>query len=88
MKPVPSPAFTRRVIGRAIEVHRHLGAGLAEIFYEDCLCEELTEAEFAFERQKRLPSMHYANSPKHRLAHTRRVAPGPRAGEARPVGQV
>jgi GxxExxY protein len=32
---------TKEVIGSAIEVHRHLGPGLLESVYEDCLAMEL-----------------------------------------------
>jgi GxxExxY protein len=44
-----------RVIGHAIEVHRHLGPGLLESTYEECLCYELTQAGLAYERQLPLP---------------------------------
>lgn len=37
--------LTERVIGLAIEVHRHLGPGLLESAYEECLCFELGQAE-------------------------------------------
>ena len=47
--------LTERVIGCAIEVHRHLGPGLLESAYEECLCWELSHAEIAFERQVPLP---------------------------------
>lgn len=40
------------VIGRAIEVHRELGAGLLESTYEECLAYELKQAGLRFERQK------------------------------------
>src|SRR5207244_11072175 len=43
------------VIGAAIEVHRHLGAGLLESAYEACLCHELGRAGLYVERQKPLP---------------------------------
>ncbi|WP_246562103.1 GxxExxY protein [Geobacter grbiciae] len=43
------------VIGRAIEVHNHLGPGLLESVYETCLVHELTTAGLAVERQKLLP---------------------------------
>ena len=43
------------VIGACIEVHRHLGPGLLESAYEQCLCHELTVLGVAYERQKLLP---------------------------------
>ncbi|MGA3403888.1 MAG: GxxExxY protein, partial [Acetobacteraceae bacterium] len=43
--------LTDRVIGLAIEVHRHTGPGLLESVYERCLCRELGEAAIAFARQ-------------------------------------
>ncbi len=42
MKPMPENDLKRRVIGRAIEVQRHLGPGLPEKMYETCLCDELS----------------------------------------------
>ncbi len=48
-------ALTEVVIGAAIEVHRHLGAGLLESAYEECLCFELAEKRIAFQRQVALP---------------------------------
>ena len=47
-----------RVIGAAIEVHKHLGPGLLESAYEACLAIELTQQGIAFEQQKPLP-VHY-----------------------------
>ena len=47
--------LTRRVIGCAIEVHRHLGPGLLESAYEDCLCHEMSLENIAHERQIALP---------------------------------
>jgi len=47
--------LTERVIGFAIEVHRHLGPGLLESAYEECLCYELSQAGFALTRQVPLP---------------------------------
>lgn len=46
---------TEQVIGGAIEVHRHLGPGLLESAYEECLCHELKLREIPFERQRSLP---------------------------------
>jgi GxxExxY protein len=48
-------ALSKQVIGAAIEVHRHLGPGLLESAYEECLCRELDLNGFKFERQKPLP---------------------------------
>jgi GxxExxY protein len=48
-------ALSRRVIGCAIEVHRHLGPGRLESAYEDCLCHELSLAGIAHARQVALP---------------------------------
>ena len=47
--------LTNRIIGAAVEVHRHLGPGLLESAYEECLCHELRLRELSFERQKPLP---------------------------------
>lgn len=46
---------TETVIGAAIEVHRHLGPGLLESAYEECLCEELSIRKIPFKRQVALP---------------------------------
>ena len=46
---------TRRIIGAAIEVHRHLGPGLLESAYEACLAFELVKLGFKVEQQKPLP---------------------------------
>jgi GxxExxY protein len=55
MKPMPDAAFTHRVIGCAIEVHRSLGPGLIESMYETCLCDELAAAGFTYARQRKTP---------------------------------
>jgi GxxExxY protein len=47
--------ITERIIGAAIEVHRHLGPGLLESAYEECLCYELSQARLRFARQVHLP---------------------------------
>jgi GxxExxY protein len=47
--------LTERVIGLAIEVHRHTGPGLLESVYEQCLCRELEDAGLVFARQVAIP---------------------------------
>jgi GxxExxY protein len=47
--------ISRRIIGAAIEVHRHLGPGLLESAYETCLAYELRQLGFRVEQQKPLP---------------------------------
>jgi GxxExxY protein len=41
----------QRVIGAAIEVHRHLGPGFLESIYERALCHELKLQAIPFEKQ-------------------------------------
>ena len=43
--------ITETIIGRAIEVHRHLGPGLLESIYETALCVELDEIGLNYSRQ-------------------------------------
>lgn len=47
--------LSNRVIGCAIEVHRHLGPGLLESAYEQCLAHELSRNGIAFPLQLALP---------------------------------
>lgn len=51
----PANEVTDKIIGAAIEVHRHLGPGLLESIYEECLCYELSQMGLQFQRQVRLP---------------------------------
>ncbi|MGA2052915.1 MAG: GxxExxY protein [Opitutales bacterium] len=44
-----------RVIGAAIEVHRHLGPGLLESAYETCLAHEIRSQGLQVETQLALP---------------------------------
>jgi GxxExxY protein len=46
---------TEAIIGAAIEVHKHLGPGLLESAYEECLCHELNLRAIPFQRQVPLP---------------------------------
>jgi GxxExxY protein len=48
-------ALSNKVIGCAIEVHRHLGPGLLESTYEQCLASELSAERLPFKIQAELP---------------------------------
>jgi GxxExxY protein len=47
--------LTREVIGAAIEVHRHLGPGLLESAYKQCLARELTLRQIPHQCEWPLP---------------------------------
>lgn len=47
--------LSSEIIACAIEVHRHLGPGLLESAYQECLCYELTQAGLDFEVEKKRP---------------------------------
>ena len=53
--PYEKDVLTDQIIGFAIVVHRHLGPGLLESAYEECLCHELSQNEIGFKRQVPLP---------------------------------
>jgi GxxExxY protein len=53
--PQANDLLTETIIGFAIEVHRHLGPGLLESAYEECLCHELQQNGLEFQRQVQLP---------------------------------
>jgi GxxExxY protein len=48
-------ALSHRVIGCALEVHKHLGPGLLESTYEQCLAHELRQAGIAFKIKQPVP---------------------------------
>ncbi len=50
--------LSNRVIGAAIEVHRHLGPGLLENAYQACLCHELALRKIPFRAQLELPVLY------------------------------
>jgi GxxExxY protein len=54
----PKDPRTSSIIGAAIEVHRHLGPGLLESAYEECLCHELHLRGLDFRRQVELPVLY------------------------------
>ena len=47
--------LTKEIIGAAIEVHRHLGPGLLESAYRNCLMRELVLRDIPFEHECALP---------------------------------
>ena len=59
MSPVASltnlNAVTHSIIAAAIEVHRHLGPGLLESAYQECVCLELSRMGVSFRREVALP---------------------------------
>ena len=46
--------LTERILGAAIEVHRHLGPGLLESVYETCTAHEFSLQKIPFESQKQV----------------------------------
>ena len=50
--------LTERIIGAAIEVHRHLGPGLLESIYEEALCVEFELRGIPFVRQVEVEVMY------------------------------
>jgi GxxExxY protein len=46
---------THEIIAAAIEVHRHLGPGLLESAYQECVCYELSRRGLSFAREVPLP---------------------------------
>jgi GxxExxY protein len=48
-------SLTHEIIGAAIDVHRHLGPGLLESAYRECLCHELCLRGVGFRREFALP---------------------------------
>ena len=47
--------LSNQIIGCAIEVHKHLGPGLLESTYEQCLAYELKKSNLSFKLQFPLP---------------------------------
>ncbi len=54
--PIPDAdnALATKIIGAAIEVHRHLGVGFIESVYEDALCHELVLRGLRWQRQEEI----------------------------------
>lgn len=50
--------ITEKIIGCAIEVHKHLGPGLLESIYESALCHEFNENDVKYERQLSVPILY------------------------------
>jgi GxxExxY protein len=51
-----------RIIGLAIEVHRHSGPGLLESFYAAALCRDLRRAGIPVRREAGIPAMYKGES--------------------------
>ncbi len=54
-----------KIVGCAIEVHRHLGPGLLESVYEECMIDELEKSGLEVESQLQVPIMY-----KEKILHT------------------
>jgi GxxExxY protein len=50
--------LTERIIGLAIEVHRHSGPGLLESYYAAALCRELQRAGIPARREVGIPAIY------------------------------
>ncbi len=50
--------FSGKIIAAAIEVHRHLGPGLLESAYEECLHYELVRNGLSVRRQEPVPILY------------------------------
>ena len=57
-----SNALTNRIIGAAIEVHRHFGPGLLESAYAESLYWEMCDQGLMTERERLVP-LHYKSHP-------------------------
>ena len=55
---VEQDPISNKVLGLAIEVHKHLGPGLLESAYEACLAFELRQQGIEFQRQVALPILY------------------------------
>lgn len=55
------------IVGAAIEVHKHLGPGLLESIYEECLVMELELRNFEVKRQNRVPVVYKGKTVKEDL---------------------
>jgi GxxExxY protein len=53
--------LTSEIIGSAVEVHRHLGPGLLESTYEECMAFELQERKLVVQRQYEIPVLYKGN---------------------------
>lgn len=55
--------LTSEIIGAGIEVHRHIGPGLLESVYEECMSFELMERGLEIERQQKIPVIYKGKKP-------------------------
>jgi GxxExxY protein len=54
----PDDLLSEQIIAACIEIHRHLGPGLLESAYEECLCHELSLRGIPFRRQVEVPVLY------------------------------
>ncbi len=57
--------LTGKIIGAAMEVHRHLGPGFLENVYEEALAYEFELQNISFEKQKEIPVIYKNKQVKH-----------------------
>jgi len=69
----PDSELTGKIIGCAIEVHRHFGCGLKEEAYEIALCWELRQLGLKVERQKTCPVIYKGMDLSHENERPRRI---------------
>ncbi len=60
-------ALSHEIIGAALEVHKHMGPGLLEAVYEDCLMYELEQRGLKVARQVQRPIIYKGNPVGHPL---------------------
>ncbi len=54
LTPMKHEELTRKIIGAAMEVHKHLGNGFQEVIYQRALSIELNLQGIAHEREKEM----------------------------------
>ncbi len=60
--PEETNKITEAIVDAALAVHKKMGPGLLENFYESCLVKEFQKRNIRFERQKQVP-VFYGDEP-------------------------